>query len=243
VELDREAIERRDFPTSRRGYDPAAVDAHLRNVADRLAELAQAQSGGGPSRASSAGSQVDGIIAAAETAAADVLREAHADAARARGEAVEAAQAHVAEVGAAATSLLERVRELDEALNSVLGALRSGAGALATEAQALQASMGELFDAAGARRAAASAPEGADGAAAPASSHAPAVTPAPAAQQAPTAASEGTGGDDLDSARLIALNMALNGDSRADTERYLAENFQLSDRSKLVDEVFAAVEA
>ena len=36
--------------------------------------------------------------------------------------------------------------------------------------------------------------------------------------------------------------MALNGESRADTERYLAENFQLPDRSKLVDEVYAAID-
>jgi len=37
--------------------------------------------------------------------------------------------------------------------------------------------------------------------------------------------------------------MALNGESRADTERYLAENFQLPDRLKLIDEVYAAIEA
>ena len=36
--------------------------------------------------------------------------------------------------------------------------------------------------------------------------------------------------------------MALNGESRADTERYLAENFELPDRLKLIDEVYAAVE-
>jgi hypothetical protein len=47
---------------------------------------------------------------------------------------------------------------------------------------------------------------------------------------------------DLDSARLVALNMALNGDSREDAERYLAENFTLADRGKLIDEVFAAIE-
>jgi hypothetical protein len=58
----------------------------------------------------------------------------------------------------------------------------------------------------------------------------------------------GSGGDqasadaDLDGARLIALNMALNGESRAETERYLAENFRLPDRLKLVDEVYAAIE-
>jgi hypothetical protein len=52
---------------------------------------------------------------------------------------------------------------------------------------------------------------------------------------------EASGGD-LDGARLIALNMALNGESRADTERYLAENFQIPDRLKLIDEVYAAIE-
>jgi len=50
-------------------------------------------------------------------------------------------------------------------------------------------------------------------------------------------------GSDLDGARLVALNMALNGESRAATERYLAEHFQLRERDKLIDEVYAAIEA
>ena len=66
-----------------------------------------------------------------------------------------------------------------------------------------------------------------------------ALEPAPA-QPAPAAAGARdrspqrrpaqAGAGDLDGARLIALNMALNGESRADTERYLAENFELPDR-------------
>ena len=48
---------------------------------------------------------------------------------------------------------------------------------------------------------------------------------------------------ELDSARLVALNMALNGESRESADRYLAENYQLADRGKLIDEVFAAIEA
>ena len=36
--------------------------------------------------------------------------------------------------------------------------------------------------------------------------------------------------------------MALNGESREDADRYLAENFQLADRQKLIDEVYAAIE-
>ena len=35
--------------------------------------------------------------------------------------------------------------------------------------------------------------------------------------------------DDAEGARLIALNMALNGTPREETDRYLSENFQLSD--------------
>jgi hypothetical protein len=48
--------------------------------------------------------------------------------------------------------------------------------------------------------------------------------------------------EDLEGARLIALNMALNGQSRAETDKYLAENFDLSDRAALLDEVYATVE-
>jgi hypothetical protein len=67
-----------------------------------------------------------------------------------------------------------------------------------------------------------------------------------ALEAAPVPVGAGAGADsaggDLDGARLIALNMALNGESRADTERYLAENFQLPDRLKLIDEVYSAIE-
>ena len=44
--LDRQAVERRDFPISRRGYDPAAVDAHLRALASELEELQRARAAG-----------------------------------------------------------------------------------------------------------------------------------------------------------------------------------------------------
>jgi DivIVA domain-containing protein len=39
--LDRKDIQR-DFPTGRRGYDRAAVDAHLRAVADEVEAMAKA---------------------------------------------------------------------------------------------------------------------------------------------------------------------------------------------------------
>jgi len=66
----------------------------------------------------------------------------------------------------------------------------------------------------------------------------PAVVPA--AEERPEAVPQKD--EDLDGARLVALNMALSGESREQTDRYLADSFQLSDRATLLDEVYAAVE-
>ncbi len=56
----------------------------------------------------------------------------------------------------------------------------------------------------------------------------------------PQAASQG---GDAEGARLIALNMALNGTPREETARYLSENFHLADAGGLLDEVYASVES
>lgn len=40
-------------------------------------------------------------------------------------------------------------------------------------------------------------------------------------------------------ARLIALNMALNGTPREETARYLAENFELADQDAILDDVYS----
>jgi hypothetical protein len=42
-------------------------------------------------------------------------------------------------------------------------------------------------------------------------------------------------------ARLIALNMALNGTPRDETARYLSENFRLDDQDAVLDEVYSRV--
>lgn len=47
---------------------------------------------------------------------------------------------------------------------------------------------------------------------------------------------------DIDGARLVALNMVLNGTPRDETDRYLSENFQLEDRVTLLDEVYSSVQ-
>jgi DivIVA domain-containing protein len=307
VDIDRQAIERRDFPIGRRGYDPAAVDAHLRALAAEFEELGRANAGGGqePSLASTAATQVQSILDAAETAAADIERqalqsakqareEAEQDAERTRQDAVERAQAHVAAVAAATSVLAERVSSMDGEVSALVESLRAGAGRLAADLAAVETNMGELYDSASGRAEGAIAKRssagaiGASAAAAPADPRSgegvptapPAVAssafgpppapkrsaPKPAAQEpaaqqpaaqepaapqpvTPRPAAAPTGGQkpagangDLDGARLIALNMALNGESRADADRYLAENFQLADRQKLIDEVYAAIE-
>ena len=56
------------------------------------------------------------------------------------------------------------------------------------------------------------------------------------------AAGEAEPGDDVEGARLVALNMALNGTPRDETARYLDENFSLSDAAGLLEEVYASVE-
>jgi len=50
------------------------------------------------------------------------------------------------------------------------------------------------------------------------------------------------GGDD-ESARLIALNMVMNSTPREEIDRYLAENFKLTDRRGLLDEVYSSFES
>jgi DivIVA domain-containing protein len=269
VDVDRQAIERRDFPVSRRGYDPAAVDAHLRSLASEFEELQRSARAGETSLASTAGTHVQSIIEAAETAAAEIESQAleHArsvreaadrDAERTREQAVEQARAHAAAVERATAGLLARVDSMDGEVGELVESLRASAGRLAGDLGALERSMGELYDAASGRTAPATggapAGEGAAGGVplpAPASQPQPAARapeqktesePATVAEERAPAPPQPSGGGDLDGARLIALNMALNGQSRDDAERYLAAHFESIDRVKLIDEVYAAIE-
>ena len=68
----------------------------------------------------------------------------------------------------------------------------------------------------------------------------PAKPKQPAKAKAPAPA-KAADGDEAESARLIALNMALNGEPRDVTDQYLADNYDLSDRAALLDEVYSSV--
>jgi DivIVA domain-containing protein len=258
MELDRQSIEKRDFPIGRRGYDPAAVDAHLRTLATEVEELRYAlESRAGETLGSSAGTQVPGILEAAEATAADIEQkaaddaratreQAAADAGRTRADAIARAQAHVAAVAKVTAVLIERVESMDAQSAALVESLRAGGSRLATDLSAVETNMAELYDAAAGRAGESDAADSSQAVSSTPAVEPPVPAPTPPTSPPPTPArsepSVSAGNGDLDGARLIALNMALNGDSRAATDRYLAEHYELGDRQKLLDEVFAAVE-
>jgi DivIVA domain-containing protein len=288
VPLDRQAIEKRDFPIGRRGYDPAAVDAHLGRLADEMEALTrQLKRRSGDSLAQSASEQVRAIVEAAESSAADIERsaedeaaqirsEASRDAERTRADAIERAQGHVGRVSTATGEMLERVEAMQTELGTLLETLRTGSARVNADLSLLETNMGDLLTAAQGERHAeddlpttpeteafadTSAEDAPRGHSAP-QPVAPAPEPvAPAAPEPPAARTDfealeaaapvaeppvgvrgGSDGGDVEGARLIALNMALNGQDRAETDRYLAENFDLTDRQRLLDEVYASIE-
>ena len=65
--------------------------------------------------------------------------------------------------------------------------------------------------------------------------------PEPAEPEPAEPAAGPPSGDGHEGARLIALNMALNGSPREETAHYLDENFELENPDALLDEVYARV--
>lgn len=201
--VDREEIERQDFPAARRGYDPAAVEAHLRRVADEFDAVARQRPG---SLAEGASTQVRAILEAAEASA----RELREDAGREAG-------GHVERVGEAAREMLGKLERLQAELDRLLDGLRASAETLAGSLEELSRDVGTLG--AGARQ----------------------PPPEPGSEAAPSAPpSDGERSEDEAGARLVALNMALEGVPREETARFLGEHYALADLDALLDDVYAS---
>jgi DivIVA domain-containing protein len=198
--VDREEIERRDFPSARRGYDPEAVDAHLRHVADMVTRRRPGSVAEGTSN------QVRAILEAAEAGAQQL-----------RDEAGREATGHVARVEDSAKEMLEKLERLHGELDGLFAGLRTTAEALSGALEKLSRDVGTF---------------GASVEPQPAQ-HGAASTPA-----APP--SDGRRSDDEAGARLVALNMALEGTAREETARFLAEHYELADVDALLDEVYAS---
>jgi len=245
--LDRQDIER-DFPIGRRGYDPDAVDRHLRAIADEFealrAEVAASASRERESLSASATEQVRAIVEAAETSAASIRHEAEDEAKKARADAAAEARDHVARVSEATAALLHRVDAMEGELGALVESLRTGGNRLHADLALLQGGMGELRAAATGSDEAAVVEEALEEEAAASEPEPEAVEEKePTVEEKEPTVEEAAvdANSDSEGARLIALNMALNGTSREETDRYLAENFDLHDREALLDEVYARV--
>jgi len=191
VSLDRDSIVRRDFPTNRRGYDPAAVEQHLDALAGEV-EALQRRAAAPSTLSDKAGEQVRAIIQAAERSAEEIRASANAEASE-----------RVAHVTEAAERLRGRVEQMEADVTQAMSELRDEARRLAADLEGLRMEASRLGEAEAAAR------------------------PSPA-------------NGDAAAARIVALDMALSGKPRDETDRFIAENYDLDDRKSLLDEVYAA---
>jgi DivIVA domain-containing protein len=296
LSLERQSIEKKDFPIGRRGYDPDAVDAHLAKLADEVDQLKVSSRRRSETLASAASEQVRAIVEAAETSAAEIQRQAEEEARDIRAEATSEAQTareqataqardYVGKVSESTSVMLQRLDAMESELSALIESLRTGSNRLGADLQLLEGNLGDVRGAVEPRprfeREADAEPERVSAAAAPpvpvppapATAAAPPPPPAPSAPAvwSPPAATEESAAqpapahepqpdpgaaapayaaepefdhasDDTEGARLIALNMALNGTPREETDKYLSENFALHNRIELLDEVYASVD-
>lgn len=300
--LERQNIEKKDFPIGDRGYEPEAVDAHLKTLADQVEQLQSSARRRSETLASAASDQVRAIVEAAEQSAALIQRQAEEEAQEIRTEASSEAQStrdeaaaqareYVSKLSESSASMLQRLDAMEGELAALVESLRTGSTRLNADLALLETNLADVRTAVapgeklepvrgveperdveperGVEAARGTGPGRGAGPpraiehVAPAEEELPAAAEAidevpapgeampvleevdeplaePAVGETATAAG-GNGSDDTEGARLIALNMALNGTPRAETDRYLADNFKLADRAGLLDEVYASV--
>ena len=157
--IDRQRIERRDFPLAQEGYSREAVDAHLAAVAEEVvARRGGSEAGSALSLAEAAAARVRAIVGQAEARGAQIARDAELTAtrtreetdreqARVREEAVRRTRTEIREVYATLEAI---VRGLDEAERDVRGAialLRDQAGRLGEELTHVDREMDRAYEA------------------------------------------------------------------------------------------------
>jgi hypothetical protein len=197
---------------------------------------------GKQSAAAAAAENVRGILEAAEQSAAAL-----------RAEAAREIDAQLERAEAVAGRLSERADQIERSLQGLADSLRDELSAVKADLEELRA-VGEGV--AEARAAAPAAEPESERPPQPPIEPRPDPRPVPptepppeplepeAAEPGDTAselAPEQPAGDGHEGARVIALNMALNGSPRDETARYLAENFEIEDPDALLDEVYARV--
>jgi DivIVA domain-containing protein len=230
MSISREEIVRDDFPTARKGYDQAAVDAHLRKVADQVE-----QSGESASLADVAAQKVASIVEAAEAKA----KEIEADARREADELLSSARTQARDqIERAQRSVAKLIGQADE--------LRERVGAMAREVGGEQELRGEtepepplVPEPAPPQPEVDPSPVTVPEPTPPREPEPePPMIPEPEPQPEPPAPAAANGADEQ-AARLVAMKMALDGSSREDVQKHLAANYKLEDAGELLDQVFA----
>jgi vacuolar-type H+-ATPase subunit H len=252
--MDRNEIVRRDFPTTLRGWDPDAVTAHLEAVAARMGERPT-------TLAAIASERVAAIVEAAERQAAQIEAEARerADeiAAAARREAeqtvergreraneqAEEARTAIADLVAQAERLRERIS--DETPGGSSSAATAGASRPAAEVEPGPVIVPEPEPPREPEPGPVPVPEPEPPLEPePQPPDVPEPSPDPPAPDEPVAADgEAAAAADKSAARLVAMKMALEGASREEIDRHLAENYSLVKREQLLDDVLARAKA
>ena len=180
-----------------------------------------------------------------------ILEAAETTADQLRAEAGEEAQEHVHRVSTAARELLERLGSMHDELGSMMDRLREEAGRLSAELRTLERDVVELAPpveeepeplperARGSRRRG----DGLRGGRRAPEEPVEGTPETAAARRARSAAarrpSRQAKPDDEEAARLVALDMALAGTPREETEQYLAEHYSLADPGAMLDDVYA----
>jgi hypothetical protein len=230
--MKREEIVRDDFPTVRKGYDPAAVHAHLRTIADKVE-----QGGGSPSLAEVAAEKVASIVEAAEAKAKEIEAEARRGADELRSNAREQARDQIERAQRSVASLIGQADELRERIGAMAQEVGGGEGKAETPApEPVPEPEPEPV------------PEPAPPE--PEIDPSPVTVPEPGPQPVPEPEppsipeprpeppAPAANGADEQAARLVAMKMALDGSSRDEVAKHLAEKYELSDPGELLDQVF-----
>jgi hypothetical protein len=260
----RDEIVRRDFPTALRGWDPEAVTAHLDAVARRVEEQPT-------SLAALAGERVREIVEAAERQAAQIEAEARQRAeevaAAARREAqqtiergreraneqAEEARTAISDLVAQAERLRERISDATPGGSPavpIAGAPRPTAEVepgpvIVPEPEPPREPEPGPVPVPEPEPPLEPEPEPPDiPEPSPDPPDVPAPSPEPPAPEQPVAADgDSTAAADKSAARLVAMKMALDGASREEIDRHLAENYSLDHREQLLDDVLARAKA
>jgi hypothetical protein len=202
------------------------------------------------SSAAAAGERVRAVLEAAEQSAAEL-----------RAEAAREIEAQLETARAVTERLSGRADEIERSLQTLANTVRDELSALKADLEELHAvgeGIGEARPAEAAAEPAepepvaepaepepvAAAPEPEPVAPEPSVAEPVAAAPEPeppAPDPEPAEVAAAPAGDGHEGARVIALNMALNGTSREETARYLSENFELENPDALLDEVYARV--